>query len=47
MFLKSKEETFPVLEAFEKQFQVKYNEMIAGIKSDHSIKFENVKFNEF
>lgn len=46
-FLRYKEETFTVFEAFSRHFQVKYNGKIIGIKSDHRIKFENSKFNQF
>lgn len=47
MFLKSKEKTFSIFKAFAKQVQVKYNERIAGIRSDHIMKFEKAKFNKF
>lgn len=47
MFIISNEETFSVFETFAKQVQVKLNEKITRIKSEHGIKFENAKFNEF
>lgn len=47
MFLRSKEETFPLFETFAKQVQVKYNEKIARIRLDYGTKFENAKYNQF
>lgn len=45
-FLRFKEETFLVFEAFVKQVQVKYNEKITEIRSNHGTKFENAKLSQ-
>lgn len=47
MFVIFKEKTFLVFKAFTIQVQVKYNNKIVGIRSDHETEFENAKFNQF
>ncbi|XP_070050783.1 uncharacterized protein [Nicotiana tomentosiformis] len=47
LFLKTKDETFPVFVAFVKQIQVKMRHNVVSIRSDHGTEFENTKFDEF
>lgn len=47
MFLRTKYETYEVLAIFAKQIQVKLNNKLAGIRSDHEPECENSKVEEF
>lgn len=46
-FLRFEEEIFHMFEAFARQMQVKYNEKIVRIRSNHGIEFENATFSQF
>ncbi|XP_075086188.1 uncharacterized protein LOC142168912 [Nicotiana tabacum] len=47
LFLRTKDETFPVLLVFVKQIQVKMAYNVLSIRSDHGTEFDNAKFDEF
>ncbi|XP_075083390.1 uncharacterized protein LOC107801533 [Nicotiana tabacum] len=47
LFLRTKDETFPVFAAFVKKIQLKMSHNVVSIRSDHGIEFDNVKFDEF
>ncbi|XP_060211942.1 uncharacterized protein LOC132639516 [Lycium barbarum] len=47
LFLRTKDETFPMFVAFVKQIQVKLGHQVVSIRSDYSIEFDNANFNEF
>ncbi|XP_070047182.1 uncharacterized protein [Nicotiana tomentosiformis] len=46
LFLKTKDETFPVFVAFVKKIQIKVSHNVACIRSDHGIEFDNAKFDK-
>ncbi|XP_075106827.1 uncharacterized protein LOC107784042 [Nicotiana tabacum] len=47
LFLRTKDETFPVFAAFVKKIQVKMSHNVVSIRSDHGTEFDNAKFDEF
>ncbi|XP_070054604.1 uncharacterized protein [Nicotiana tomentosiformis] len=47
LFLKTKDETFPVFVAFVKKIQMKVSHNVACIISDHDTEFDNAKFDKF
>ncbi|XP_060178064.1 uncharacterized protein LOC132607996 [Lycium barbarum] len=47
LFLRTKDETFPVFVAFVKQIQVKLGYQVVSIRSYHGTEFDNANFNEF
>nr|XP_009608721.1 uncharacterized protein LOC104102655 [Nicotiana tomentosiformis] len=47
LFLRTKDETFPVFAAFAKKIQVKMSHNVVSIRSDHGTEFDNAKFDEF
>ncbi|XP_070050424.1 uncharacterized protein [Nicotiana tomentosiformis] len=46
LFLRTKDETFPVFIAFVKQIQVKMSHNVVSIRSNHDTEFDNAKFDE-
>ncbi|XP_075109048.1 uncharacterized protein LOC142180851 [Nicotiana tabacum] len=47
LFLRNKDETFPVFAAFVKNIQVKMSHNVVSIRSYHSTEFDNAKFDKF
>ncbi|XP_070049707.1 uncharacterized protein [Nicotiana tomentosiformis] len=46
LFLRTKDETFPVFSTFVKKIQVKMSHNVVCIRSDHGTEFDNTKFDE-
>nr|XP_009589311.1 uncharacterized protein LOC104086697 [Nicotiana tomentosiformis] len=47
MFLRTKDETFQVFDAFVKMIQMKMSHNVVCIRSDHGTEFDNAKFDKF